>query len=318
VWAAGFAVITSLRCRDWFRIRAALRAGTRVELPLAVPALVSPGAREPGIVGFLRPVLILPVRLLEHLTSPQLDAVLAHELWHVRRCDNFFAAIHMAVEAIFWFHPMVWWIGSHMLEERELACDEGVLRMGLEPTDYAEAILQVCRLCTESQLPCVSGVTGANVKKRLRAILTGNIAPELTFGKKMLLTAIGLLTLVAPVSIGVLHTPQVQAQSPRAAAPPAAGSPDCGSAARSSGRSARCRPAAVRSGVSQGNLRPARLDQSPDDRSTAIRGNGYFAAPDGVGLPGGSCSRFMRLPNVHRTKARSGKCFRLCWRTASG
>lgn len=97
--------------------------------------------------------------------------------------------------------------------------------MGLEPTDYAEAILQVCRLCTESQLPCVSGVTGANVKKRLRAILTGNIAPELTFGKKMLLTAIGLLTLVAPVSIGVLHTPQVQAQSPRAAAPPESARP---------------------------------------------------------------------------------------------
>jgi beta-lactamase regulating signal transducer with metallopeptidase domain len=49
---------------------------------------------------------------------------------HVRRRDNLFAAVHMAVEAIFWFHPLVWWIGSRLLEERELACDEEVLRMG--------------------------------------------------------------------------------------------------------------------------------------------------------------------------------------------
>ena len=99
---------------------------------------------------------------------------------HVRRRDNFFAAVHMVVEAIFWFHPLVWWIGSRMVEERELACDEEVLRMGCEPADYVEGILKVCRLYTESPLPCVSGVTGADVKKRLRAILAGGIASELS------------------------------------------------------------------------------------------------------------------------------------------
>ena len=57
---------------------------------------------------FLRPVLVLPARLLEHLNERQLNAVLAPEMCHVRRHDNLFAAIHMVVEAIFWFNPLVW------------------------------------------------------------------------------------------------------------------------------------------------------------------------------------------------------------------
>ena len=52
------------------------------------------------------------------------------------RRDNLAAAIHMVVEAIFWFHPLVWWIGARLVEERERACDEEVLRLGNEPTVY--------------------------------------------------------------------------------------------------------------------------------------------------------------------------------------
>ena len=212
VWALGFVAITVVRCRSWFRIRATLRTGTPVELPIPVPARVAHGAAEPGVVGFLRPVLVLPAHLMEHLNPRQLDAILAHELCHVRRRDNLFAAIHMLVEAIFWFNPLIWWIGSRMVEERELACDEEVLRMGCEPTDYVEGILKVCRLYTASTLPCVSGVTGADVKKRLRAILAGNISRELTAGKTFVLASIGLATLAMPIVIGVLNAPRVYAQ----------------------------------------------------------------------------------------------------------
>jgi bla regulator protein BlaR1 len=219
VWALGFLAITLARCRSWLRVRAALRAGTPIELAIPVRALIAPGAEEPGIVGFLRPVLVLPAQLLERLNPPQLGAILTHELCHVRRRDNFFAAVHMVVEAIFWFHPLVWWIGSRMVEERELACDEEVLRMGCEPADYVEGILKVCRFYLESPLPCISGVTGADVKKRLGAILAGSIAIELSGAKKMTLAAIGLAALAAPVLIGVLNAPAMRAQDARAAAP---------------------------------------------------------------------------------------------------
>jgi bla regulator protein blaR1 len=211
LWALGFFAITLVRCRSWVRIRASMRAGRRIELPIPMPAFIAPGAAEPGIVGFLRPVLILPTQLLEHLNPRQLDAVLAHELCHVRRRDNLFAAVHMVVEAIFWFHPLVWWIGSRMVEERERACDEEVLRMGCEPTDYVEAILKVCRFYTESPLPCVSGVTGADVKERLRAILTGKAAPELNLSRKLLLALAAVAAFAVPIAVGVLDAPAIRA-----------------------------------------------------------------------------------------------------------
>jgi uncharacterized protein (TIGR03435 family) len=125
----------------------------------------------------------------------------------------------MVVEAIFWFHPLAWWVGSRMVEERELACDEEVLRMGCEPTDYVQGILNVCRLYTESPLRCVSGVTGADVKKRLRAILAGSIAHQLTAGKKLILATMGLAVLAAPLVIGVLTAPVIQAQNAPANTP---------------------------------------------------------------------------------------------------
>ena len=219
LWALGFFAITLARGRSWLRVRAALRASTPVELPIPIRALINPGAEEPGIVGFLRPVLVLPAQLLEHLNPRQLGAILTHEMCHVRRRDNFFAAVHMAVEAIFWFHPLVWWIGSRLVEERELACDEEVLRMGCEPTDYVQGILKVCSLYTESPLPCISGVTGADIKKRLRTILAGTIARELSGGKKVTLATIGIATFAVPILIGVLHAPAIRAQDAPATAP---------------------------------------------------------------------------------------------------
>ncbi len=219
VWGLGFLAITLARCRSWLGVRAALRASTPIELPIPVRALITPGAEEPGIVGFLRPVLVLPAQLFEHLTPRQLGAILTHEMCHVRRRDNLFTAIHMAVEAIFWFHPLVWWIGSRLLEERELACDEEVLRMGCEPTDYVQGILKVCRFYTESPLPCISGVTGADIKKRLRSILTGGIARELSGGKKVTLATIGLAALAVPVLIGVVNAPTIRAQNVPATTP---------------------------------------------------------------------------------------------------
>src|SRR6266700_2472213 len=76
------------------------------------------------------------------------------------RVRNLIAAVHMFVETVFWFHPLVWWIGKRMVEEREHACDEEVLRLGSEPRAYAEGILSICKLYVESPLMCVSGVSG--------------------------------------------------------------------------------------------------------------------------------------------------------------
>ena len=90
---------------------------------------------------------------------------MAHEQCHVRRRDNLAMAIHMIVEALYWFHPLVWLIRVRLIEEQELACDEQVLRLGAEPAVYAESLLKVCEFYVQTPLSCVSGVTGPDLKK---------------------------------------------------------------------------------------------------------------------------------------------------------
>ena len=130
---------------------------------------------EPGIFGITTPILVWPEGISERLDDAQLQAVIAHELWHVRRRDNLAAAFHMLVEAIFWFHPLVWWLGTRLVEERERACDEEVLEFGSERQIYAESILKVCEFCVGSPLPCVSGVTGADLKQRMVHIMSEHV-----------------------------------------------------------------------------------------------------------------------------------------------
>lgn len=194
LWACGVLAVLGW----WtFRWRAALRT----------PVL------EPGVFGLLRPVVKMPHGIDRVLTPAQLAAIVAHENAHVRWRDNLTAALHMAVEAIFWFHPFVWWIGSRLIDERERACDEEVVRQGHARDAYAEAILRVCRAYLESPVTCVPGVTGSNLKQRIQSILEDSMPGELNCTRKMMLVASAAVVLAAPLLIGVWNAPPLQAQA---------------------------------------------------------------------------------------------------------
>jgi beta-lactamase regulating signal transducer with metallopeptidase domain len=124
-----------------------LEANAGVSRPMQV--VRSQSSLEPGVFGITSPTLVWPSRIDEHLSADQIDAILAHEIMHVRRRDNLAAAAHMAVQAAFWFHPLVWWLGTKLIDERERACDEAVLGAGREPHN-AESILKTCQLLVES------------------------------------------------------------------------------------------------------------------------------------------------------------------------
>lgn len=224
LWACGLSAIALIRFRNWLRIRAAVRAGIATDIHAAVEVRVSPGLLEPGVVGLLRPILLLPEGITERLTPSELKAVLAHELCHVRRRDNLLAAIHMIVESVFWFHPFVWWIGARLVEERERACDEEVLNQGNAADIYADAILNICRLYVESPLACVSGVSGAGIRKRIEVIMSNRRLTGLSYAKKILLAAAGVAALAGPIAIGLLiglgHATAIHAQSPATAPRP--------------------------------------------------------------------------------------------------
>ncbi|PYV44632.1 MAG: hypothetical protein DMG06_05710 [Acidobacteria bacterium] len=194
-------------------IRAALRVGSPLPLEAPIRVISSPTLIEPGLFGIFRPVLLLPDGIADRLTPAQFQAILAHELCHLRRRDNLAAATHMVVEAIFWFHPLVWWIGARLIEERERACDEEVLQQGSQPEVYAEGILRVCKLYLESPLSCSSGVTGADLKQRIEAIMTHRILPRLTLTRKLLVASAGIAAVTGPIVLGIVNSPPVRAQA---------------------------------------------------------------------------------------------------------
>jgi bla regulator protein blaR1 len=212
VWGCGVLVVLCHWLARWRSVRAVVRAASPFDLDFPVPVRTSNSLIEPGVFGILRPVLLLPAGIVERLTPEQLQAILIHEATHVRRRDNLTAFLHMLVEAGFWFHPLVWWIGAKLVDERERACDEEVLRFGSEPHTYAEGILSICKLCVESPLACVSGVTGANLRKRIEAIMSNGIATELSQVKKAGLAAMTIAVVAGPVIVGIVDAPPIRAQ----------------------------------------------------------------------------------------------------------
>jgi uncharacterized protein (TIGR03435 family) len=218
VWLAGTAVVLFWWGRQWRPLRSALRNATPLQLASNCDAggltvMSSPSAFEPGVVGILRPVLLMPEGLIERLTPAQLDAILAHERAHVRAYDNLLAMLHMAVEAVFWFHPLVWWIERKMIDERERACDEAVVRAGKRPADYAEGILAVCRWSHESPVMCVAGVTGSDLRTRIETILANRLGRRLHMTGRVLLAGAAVIVIGGPVGIGLLSA--VAAEQPQ-------------------------------------------------------------------------------------------------------
>jgi bla regulator protein BlaR1 len=209
MWLMGVVAVCFWWWRQWLPVRAALRAATLLPLEsnderCDLTMMSSPMAMEPGVVGLWRQVLLVPEGLLDQLTPAQVDALIAHERSHARHRDNLMAAVHMVVEALFWFHPVVWWIERRLIDERERACDEDVLRGGSQPSDYAEGILAVCRLSVGAPLACVAGISGSDLRRRVEAILLGGLSRPMGAGRRSAL-ALALVGAVGlPIAAGTL------------------------------------------------------------------------------------------------------------------
>jgi TonB family protein len=207
LWAAGLTAVVGMWIARASNVRALLRASVPYagDLPPAfarLEARTSQALLEPALVGLVRPVLLLPRGIAEHLTPTQLNAVLEHELSHWRRRDNVTAAVHMVVEALFWFYPLVWWIGARLVEERERACDEAVVRAGHDGRTYAEGMLNVCERYVASALKCAAGISGADLKRRVVEIARNPIMRAVSIPKKIVLGAFALGTLLVPIVFG--------------------------------------------------------------------------------------------------------------------
>jgi beta-lactamase regulating signal transducer with metallopeptidase domain len=203
VWVCGIAANLIWWFIRWRQVRQAMRLAAPLSLAWPFRVMQGPARFEPGVFGIFRPVLLLPEGISERLSPAQLQAVLAHELCHVRRRDNLAMALHLIVEALFWFHPLVWLIKVRLIEEQERACDEEVLRLGGDPQVYAESILKVCELYLTSPLVCVSGITGSNLKKRIEDIMKNRIALKLSLSRVLLLAIAATAVVAGPIVTGI-------------------------------------------------------------------------------------------------------------------
>jgi uncharacterized protein (TIGR03435 family) len=261
LWFCGFLTVLLYAWTRWRRVAASIRSGTPLTegreleawhsvckagqearsteerrrfwwggppgLPSSALSLVSSTANlEPGVFGIFRPILWLPAGIGDRLEDAELEAILAHELCHIGRRDNLLATLHLLVESIFWFHPLVWWLGARLEEERERACDEEVVRLGGEPQVYAESILKVVEFYLASPVACAAGITGGELKKRIEGIMSSPFTRKLSYGKKILLAAAAVMAIAVPIAVGLINAPRGSAQTPsRAAVSPAPAQP---------------------------------------------------------------------------------------------
>jgi TonB family protein len=172
---------------------------------------------EPSVVGVFPPVILWPAGLSERLTDAELDAILAHELCHITRRDTSIGYAHVAVETIFWFYPLVWWLGARLVHERERACDEEVVDMGTDTRSYAEGILKVCEFCLRSPAAFVAGVGGSHLAQRIERILTGSRPVSRAPSTRLLVAAVALV-LSAPSFATGLASAHRSAAAPAGAA----------------------------------------------------------------------------------------------------
>jgi beta-lactamase regulating signal transducer with metallopeptidase domain len=204
IWAAGAALLLLNWLKQWGAVRATLASAPLERMDVPVPVRITNGNLSPGVFGAFRPVVVLPDVVVRTLGAQQVNAILAHEIAHVDRRDNLTAAVHKCVEAIFWFYPPVWWIGAHLLREREAACDEAVLEAGYERVTYAESLLHVCRVSAVANISTLAASTGGCLTERLRSIMSKDRAQPIDNMRAMLLLATAALLCYGPITAGIV------------------------------------------------------------------------------------------------------------------
>src|SRR5262249_42407630 len=116
-----------------------MRVADRFAVRQAVRLRVSSGDITPMVLGWIKPVVVIPVAALK-LPLEQLEAVLAHELAHIRRHDFLLNLIQKCIETLLFYHPGVWWLGRRIREERENCCDDLAVSVCGDRIVYAQAL----------------------------------------------------------------------------------------------------------------------------------------------------------------------------------
>jgi TonB family protein len=197
------------------------RAMTWLSLKREIGLIESPQIRGPGVWGDWRPVVVFPKGLTDKLSAEELEAVMMHELIHVSRRDNLLGALQTLICYLFWFHPLVWLIDRRLLAERELVCDEDVIRYLGEPRIYATSLWKVAQFGLGWNFAGVSRAAGSNLTRRIELMLDVKRHTKFSLiGRAMSGTAVAAL-LVIGCALAIFTRDKAEASKLLAAQNPA-------------------------------------------------------------------------------------------------
>jgi beta-lactamase regulating signal transducer with metallopeptidase domain len=200
--AGGVIVLERLRRSEAAEVNGALlerclAMQRRMGLDHAVKYCKSIQVDAPAVIGWFRPMMLLPLSALTGLSEAQLEAVIAHELAHIRRYDAFFNLFQIAVESILFYHPAVWWLSKRIRAERENCCDDAAIAVCGSPLEYAKALtmMEQWRVSPAMAMAANRGSLSARVRRMLGK-------PTLESGMRTAGVAAGVLCLCVAVAAG--------------------------------------------------------------------------------------------------------------------
>jgi beta-lactamase regulating signal transducer with metallopeptidase domain len=182
----------------------ARRMGVRRAVRLLESALVE----VPTVIGWLRPMILIPASALVGLTPSQLEALLAHELAHVRRHDYLVNLIQSTIETLLFYHPAIWWISRRVREERENCCDDLAVAVCGDTLQYARALATMEEL--RSQPVLTLAADGGSLLKRIRRLVLGAAAPRTTTGRSITPSGVLAVLGIAAVCMALAFATQTQ------------------------------------------------------------------------------------------------------------
>jgi uncharacterized protein (TIGR03435 family) len=164
----------------------------------------------PTALGWLRPVVLLPLAALTNLTPTQIEAILAHELAHVRRHDYLVNLLQTVAETLLFYHPAVWWVSARIRAEREHCCDDVAVEVSGDALSYVAALAEIEAWRTSpagrtEQTALAPAATGGSLLDRVRRILRVPVDNERSSSSALLTTAMALLLII--VAGGRQHLP---------------------------------------------------------------------------------------------------------------
>ncbi len=225
LWAAGVCLLSLKLIVSWFRVSRVQRSGTLIEDPhllalfgrlktqlkmkVSIPLRQSIAVHSPTVIGWLRPVVLMPASAISGLSQPQLSAILVHELAHIRRADYLVNLLQAVIETLLFYHPAVWWLSSRIRHERENCCDDLAVTICGDKRVYVTALLKLEQSRPQSGALALAS-NGGDLVKRIARMLGNDRKPT---RRSSWIAALTAFAIVGSVFAGSAWNPAAVANS---------------------------------------------------------------------------------------------------------